>query len=197
MKNFGFFKIAVLSTVFGLFAGCSTTHTPPADPNMTDMTKEQAAQLSQKKFHVPCRVEIHCPDSLSGDSDAFFDHYYQYPLQEILSNGFKSAIYCSFDQPGSEIVDAFNVYVTVPESRLLYTGGEAEYYLQIIVRFNEPGEKKITAFTLEKSFQGPVVNKNAIPDVVYEGAKNLAFMTIEKIIKDPKVLKTVKRFEDK
>lgn len=197
MKKVDILKLVTLSIIFGMFAGCSTTHTPPADPNMSDMTKEQSAQLSQKKFHVPCRVEVHCPDSLASDSDAVFDHYYQYPLQEILTNGFKSAIYCSFDQPGSEIVDAFTVYVTVPESRLLYTGGAAEYYLQVIVRFNEPGEKKITAFTLEKSFQGPVVNKDAIPNVVYEGARALAFMSIERLTKDPKVLKTVKRFEDK
>lgn len=177
---------------------CSSTHMPPADPNQSDLSKTQLGQLSKKKLHVPCRVEVHCPNNLKGDSDAFWrDHYYNYPLKEILTNSFKNAIYAAFDQPGSEVIDAFTVYVTVPNSRLLYTGGEAEYQIQIIVRFDEPGEKKVTAFSLEESIEAPVTNFNAVPPVVYDASRKLAYRAIETIIQNPKVIKTVKRFEEK
>lgn len=182
-----------------VLSACSSTHIPPADPNQADLTKSQIGQLSQKKLHVPCRVEVHCVDTIKGDSDAFWrDHYYTYPLQQILTSSFNSAIYAAFDQPGSEVVDAFTVYVTVPESRFIYTGsGDCEYKLQIIVRFDEPGEKKITAFTLDQSFEGTITNYNAVPPVVYDASRSLAYRAMETIIKNPKVIKTVKRFEEK
>lgn len=180
-------------------SACTSNHLPPADPAQADLTKSQIGQLSQKKLHVPCRVEVHCPDNLKGDSNAFWrDHYYTYPLQEILTNSFQSAIYAAFDQPGSEVVDAFTVYVTVPDSRLLYTGGgESEYHLQIIVRFDEPGEKKVTAFSLDQSFEGTTTNYDTVPPVIYDASRTLAYRAIDMMTKNPKVIKTVKRFEDK
>ena len=191
-------RILLGLSIIGLSA-CSSTHTPPCDPNQADLTKTQIGQLSQRKLHVPCRVEVHCVDAIKGDSTAFWkDHYYTYPLQEILTSSFKSAIYSAFDQPGSEVVDAFTVYVQVPESRFAYTGsGDSEYKLQIIVRFDEPGEKKITAFSLDQSFEGTITNYNAVPPVIYDASRTLAYRAIETIVKNPKVIKTVKRFEEK
>ena len=189
--------------VFGLtivaMVGCTSVVMPPADPNKSDLTKKQAAELSRRKLHVPCRVEVHCADSLVGNSTSVWNDYdrYYYPLQDILSNSFKNAAYTAFDQPGGEIIDAFTIYVTVPESRLKVSNGEAEYNVQVIVRFLEPGEKKVTALGLKEHYEASFINEEEVPPVVYDAARDLAYRTMKKLLSSPKVIRTVKRFEDR
>jgi len=179
--------------------GCTSVIRPSANPNESDLTKSQIAQLSKRKMHVPCRVEVHCPDSLVGNSSSMHSDYdrYYYPLQDILTNSFNSAIYAAFDQPGGEIVDAFTLYVTVPESRLSVGWSEAGYNVQIIVRLDEPGEKKITALSLKQHYEKPFANEKEVPPVVYFAARELAFKTLKKLQNNPKVIRTVRRFEDR
>jgi hypothetical protein len=179
--------------------GCTSVVMPAANPNKSDLTKKQAAELSKRKLHVPCRVEVHCADSLVGNTTSMWTDYdkYYYPLQDILTNSFQSAAYIAFDQPGGEIIDAFTIYVTVPESRLNVSNGKAGYNIQIIVRFLEPGEKKITALSFKKHYEAPFVNEEEVPPVIYEAARDLAFRTMKKFLSSPKVIRTVKRFEDK
>ena len=179
--------------------GCTSVVMPPADPNKSDLTEKQVAELSRKKLHVPCRVEIHCADSLVGNSTSVWNKYdrYYYPLQDILTNSFQSAAYVAFDQPGGEIIDAFTIYVTVPESRLRIGNEEAEYNVQLIVRFLEPGEKKVMALGLKEHYEAPFMNEEEVPPVVYSGARDLAYRTMKKLLNSPKVIRTVRRFEDK
>jgi hypothetical protein len=199
-------KLKVIFPVFTviaalMFAGCRTNHMPPANPNKSDLTAEQKGKLSARKMHVPCRIEVHCPASLVGDRSSIFScfdhHFHYYPLQDILRNSFQSAAYSVFDQPGSEVIDAFTIYITVPESRLNVSGDEAEYFVNIIVTLNEPGEKKITAWSLSKRSEAPFFNENEVPPVIYEVCRDIAYETMMKLIKNPKVLRTVKRFEDR
>lgn len=184
-----------------LAAGCRTNHMLEADPNKSDILPEQARNLSKKRLHVPCRVEVHCPDSLvgekSGFSSIFSSHYFYYPLQEILKSSFKSAAFSVFDQPGGEIIDAFNLYVTVPESNLNISSESAEYLLQVIVSFNEPGEKKITAWSIHKHLELPYQDQEKVPDAIYQATREVAFEVMKKLTENPKVLRTVRRFEDK
>jgi hypothetical protein len=189
--------LVVLSIV-----GCRTNHMPVANPNAADLTAQQKSKLAEKKLHVPCRVEVQCPNSLVGDDSSFFTslfnhHFYYYPLQDILTNSFSNAMYSVFDQPKGEIIDSFNLYITVPESRLNISGGDAEYYLHLIVKFTEPGEKKITAFGVKVHLEKPMGNENEIPPVVYEVARDAAYKTLKKLTKSPRVLRTVSRFEDR
>ena len=193
--------ICLLITVIALSA-CRTNHMPVANPNASDLTAQQRAKLSAKKLHVPCRVEVHCPNSLVGDSSTFFvslfnHHFYYYPIQDILTNSFNNAIYAVFDQPKGEIIDAFNLYITVPESRLNVSSGDAEYDLHLIIKFSEPGEKKITAFGVRVSLEKPMGTDNEVPPVIYEAAQQAAFKTLSQLVKNPKVLRTISRFEDR
>ena len=106
------FLLIILSLLLGIFiSGCRTNHMLKADPNLSDISAVQIKKLNKKRLHVPCRVEVHCPDSLVGSrggfSSIFHSQYYYYPLQEILKSSFKSAAFAVFDQPGGEIIDAF------------------------------------------------------------------------------------------
>lgn len=208
MKNLKNMNIAiqkwgqVLVIILGVFlfsVGCATNkHLPTADPNASDLTKEQRQQLAKTKFHVPCRISVHCMDSLVGYENNFFtsDHAYYYPLQTILKNSFKNAVYCVFDQPGAEVIDAFNIYITVPKSLLTVDGDDAEYIMSIIVTLNEPGEKKVSAWSFTKHKELPITNREKVPQVVYDVARDLAFETMLEIINNPKVKRTVNRFAD-
>lgn len=179
-------------------AGCNATYMPAADPNRSDLVPAQAQQINAKKIHVPCRIEVHCADSMVGQRDSFFyTDYYHYPLQQILTNSFKNAAYQVFDPPGGEVIDAFNLYVTVPESNLDVAWGKANYILHVIVRFDEPGEKKVIATSIAKHVQLPFPNHNQVPDAVYQACRDAAFEAMQRIIKDPKVHKTVRRFESR
>jgi hypothetical protein len=143
-------------------------------------------------------VEVHCPDSMVGSGpNTFTEDTYHYPLQEILRNGFNSAAGKIFESPRSEVIDAFTVYVTVPESQLMISGGVAQYTLDVIVVLKEPGEKKIDAFELKKTVELPHENKKEIPDAIYKAVQEVAFESAKKLSANPKVMKTVKRFEDR
>lgn len=188
----------IFTAVLLLAAGCNSTFMPPADPNMSDMTQSQIQEISKRKIHVPCRVEVHCDDSLVGQRDSFFyTNYYYYPLKAILTNSFRSAAYQVFDQAGGEVIDAFTIHVSVPESNLDVAWGKANYTLQIIVRFDEPGEKKITAFSVTKSAQVPFKDENKVPEAVYNTCRDAAFEAVQQMLKSPKLWATIKRFEDR
>lgn len=193
-------KIAIplLSAAVVLLAGCNSTFMPTADPNMSDLTQSQIQEISKRKIHVPCRIEIHCADSLVGQRDSFFfTNYHHYPLKAILMNSFKSAAYQVFDPAGGEVIDAFTVNVSVQESYLDVAWGKANYTLQLTIRFDEPGEKKITAFQVSKSAQVPFVEENKVPEAVYNCCRDAAFEAVQQILKSPKLWATVKRFEDR
>jgi hypothetical protein len=180
------------------FCGCNSVYMPSVDPNKSDLTAEQTAALSKTKFKVPCRVEVHCPDSLTGNGpNVFSEDTYHYPLQEILRNSFSSASGKIFESPRNEVIDAFTVYVTVPESQLVVSGGVAQYTLDVIVVLKEPGEKKIDAFELKKTIELPHENKKEVPASIYKAAQEVAFESAKKLSENPKVMKTVKRFEDR
>ena len=180
------------------FCGCSSVYMPAIDPNKSDLTAEQTAALSKTKFKVPCRVEVHCPDSLTGSGpNTFSEDTYNYPLQEILRNGFNSAAGKIFESPRSEVIDAFTIYVTVPESELVVSGAVAQYTLEVVVVLKEPGEKKVDAFELKKTVELPHENKKEIPAAIYKAVQEVACESAKKFSENPKVMKTVKRFEDR
>ena len=55
-----------------LVSGCNSTYMAPVDPSKSDVTAEQARELGKRKINVPCRVAVHCADSLIGQRDSFF-----------------------------------------------------------------------------------------------------------------------------
>ena len=91
----------------------------------------------------------------------------------------------------------FNLYVTVPESYLNISSDKAEYLLHVIVTFNEPGEKKITAWSVHKHLALPYTGNKTVPDAIYQATKEVAYEVLKKLTENPKVLRTVRRFEDK
>lgn len=193
-----FVGIIGVAVAVAALQGCNAVYMPPADPGDSDLTKEQAMKIAKRKIHVPCRVEVHCSDSLVGYRDSlFFTDSYYYPLKAILSNSFTNAAYQVFDAPGGEILDAFTVHVTVPESNLDIAWGDANYVLQVIVRLDEPGEKRITAFSVQENIKMPVNDGSKVQEPVYIACRNAAFSAMEKILKSPKLWRTVKRFEER
>jgi hypothetical protein len=192
--------IILFSGLIVLFCttGCSSTYMPSANPNRSDLTTAQARELSKRKIHVPLRVEVHCSNSMIGQDDSVFytDRFY-YPLQDILSNSFKNAAYKVFDPPAGEVLDAFTLHVTVPESVLDVSWGDANYSLQVIVKLDEPGEKKIIALSSKKHKKMIFTEPDKVPDAVYFACRDIAFDIMKKILANPKTWRTVKRFEDR
>ncbi len=181
-----------------IFFGCNATYMPPADPGMSDLTSQQAQELSKRKIHVPCTVEVHCDNNISGQRDsAFFTDTHYYPLRAILNNSFRSAAYQIFDPAKGEVIDSFTIHVTVQESNLDIAWGKANYQLQLIMRFDEPGEKKILATSVTQKVQVPMTDPNKVPEAVYIACRNAAFESMQKILSSPKLWRTIKRFEDK
>lgn len=191
-----FIALGIISSLY--LTGCNTTYMPVANANRSDLNPAQARQLSRRKIHVPCRVEVHCANSMVGEQDSFFfTDYFYYPLQDILTNSFKNAVYQVFDPPGGEVIDAFTLHITVPESDLDIAWGDANYCIQVIARFDEPGGKKIIALSAKKFQKVNFPRKNEVPDAIYFACRDAAFDIIKKILASPKTWRTVKRFEDR
>jgi hypothetical protein len=196
MRNFAFW--GVMLVVLGLATGCNSTYIPPVDPNGSDLTPEQIKAISKRKIQVPCSITISCSDSFVGVRDSlFFNDYYHYPLRAILTNSFRHAAYQVFEPAQGEVIDAFNIYVTVQEANLDIAWGKANFVLQIIMRFDEPGEKKILSCSISKRAQVPLVSNDAVPDAVYMACRDAAFETMQKILENPRLWTTVKRFENR
>jgi hypothetical protein len=89
------------------------------------------------------------------------------------------------------------MHVTVPESNLDVAWGKASYRLHVIVKFNEPGEKKITALSISKHVQVPLTDENKVPDAIYTACREAAYDAMKDLLKNPKLWATIKRFEDR
>jgi hypothetical protein len=188
--------MAALSTVFT--SGCSSRFVPAMELNKTGLTKQQQAKLKSRKMHVPCRVEVKCANVVKCIDDGIFsDEIYTYPLRSILESSFRNGTHTLFEPAGAEIIDAFTLYITVHESSLELDDDDTNYTLQLIARFDEPGEKKIKALAVRKHVQVPFKGGNNIPDAVYKACREAAYDVLERLSRDPKVRKTVARFEDR
>ena len=187
------------SAVLVLFAGgCCTKFVPAMELNKTGLTPQQQKVLKSRKMHVPCRVEVKCASVVNSiDDGCFSDEVYTYPLRSILESSFRSGGHTLFEPAGAEIIDAFTLYVTVHESSLELDGDDTNYTLQLVARFDEPGEKKIKALYVTKHVQIPFEGGNKIPDAVYEACREAAYDIMERLSRDPKVRKTVARFEER
>lgn len=190
--------LLLLILSLGLAAGCNSTYMPQVDPNQSDLTPEQIKAISKRKIQVPCSINIACADNFVGVRDSlFFTDYYHYPLRSILTNSFRSAAYQVFEPAQGEVIDAFNIYVTVQEANLDIAWGKANFVLQIVMRFDEPGEKKIMSAGISKSIQLPLTGNDKVPDAVYVACRDAAFDAMQKILENPRLWTTVKRFENK
>ncbi len=191
--------VLLLGVVFAVaFCGCSSTHMI-ADPNKSEMTGELSDLLKKSKFKVPCRVEVHCPENITAvDSKFFGEDTYNYQLQSILKSSFESAANIAFESPRSEVIDAFTLYVTVPESQLNVSGGSATYNLHVVVVLKDPSEKKVDGFEITWTPKAkPALEGMSPPDTVYKAAREIAFDSVKKLSESPKVRKTAKRLEDR
>ena len=189
----------ILIPVLALSAGCSSVYHMSNSGSLTELSAQQKSELLAKKSAVPCRVEVICPADMVGRYDTFFtSNICHYPLEKIIEQGFSNAVYSAFEQPGGEVLDAFTMKVEVYKSELDMDSSEATYNISLNITFEEPGEKKVTSFSIEKSVTAPVKNGAVmVPDAIYNGVKEAAVDTINKLKMDPKVVKTVKRFEKK
>ncbi len=184
-----------------LGAGCSSVYHMSNLNSAAELSQQQKATLIVKKYSVPCRVEVICPADMVGKYDTFFtSNVCHYPLEQILEHSYSDAVYTSFEQPGGEVLDAFTLKIEVYKSELKMDSSDATYNLSLNVAFNEPGEKKVATFSIEKSVTAPLKGDNPgtiVPDAIYKGVKEAVVDTIGKLKLDPKVVKTVKRFEKK
>ena len=178
--------------------GCSGKYVPTMNLSKTGLTSAQKKTLKSRRMHVPCRVEVQCASVLKCvDDGAFSDDCYSYPLRSILEGSFRNGAHTLFEPAGAEIIDAFTLYVTVHESSLDIDGDDTNYTLQLMVRFDEPGEKKIRSLAVRKQIQIPFDGGNRIPDAVYVACREAAYDVLERLSRNPKVRKTVARFEDR
>jgi hypothetical protein len=181
-----------------LCAGCSSVYQMSNSGNGTELSQQQRTALIAKKNAVPCRVEIICPSDMVGRYETFFtDNTCHYPLEQVLEQSFSNAVYCAFEQPGGEVLDAFTLKVEVYKSELQMDSSDARYHINLNVTFEEPGEKKVVSFSVDKSAALPSGEPNVVPAAIYEAVKSSAVDTMNKLKNDPKVVKTVKRFERK
>ncbi len=182
----------ILSMVL-LTTGCGSTYYLKHAPQGSEFSAAQRGVLAAHKSNVPCRVEVICPDDMVGELGWF--SLAHYPLKQILKDTFSNAVYSAFNQPGGEVVDAFTLQVNVFKSELDMHAGN--YTLVLLITLQEPGEKKILTLQQEKTVHGEVSSDVLVPDIVYTAAKELAIDSVKELKGNPKVIKTVSRFEEK
>ncbi len=187
-----FLRTAAVCTAVFAITGCGSTYYLKHNTASTEFSSQQKATLTSKKFAVPCRVEIICPDDLTGTNGSSVCHY---PLKKILADVFSNATYAVFEQPAGEVIDAFTVKVEVFKSEL--DMDEETYSLHLLVTLEEPGEKKILTLRADKMMHGECESETMVPDLVYSAAKELAVDVMKDFRNNPKVLRTVSRFEKK
>ncbi len=196
MSNLKIFSVAIIATLF--LSGCGSTLYMRHNESLAELSSAQKSALLAKKNNVPCRVEIICPDDMCGKySTTFSSNVVHYPLKQILRDSFNSAVYCAFEQPGGEILDSFTLKVDVFKSQLDMDSSDAAYTLYLMVTLDEPGEKKVVTIRADKTLDGPVKHQKEVPTVIYDVAKDLAIDVIKQLKQDPKVIKTISRFEKK
>jgi hypothetical protein len=193
-------KSFLLPALMALCAGCSSVYHMQVDNSSAMLSSQDRGALTKKKFAVPCRVEVICPGDMVGKYDTFFTgNLCHYPLETIIERVFSDAVYAAFEQPGGEVLDSFTMKVEVFKSELKMDSSEAVYNLSLNITFEEPGEKKLTTFTIEKHVAAPVGENPAamVPEAIYKAIREAAMDSIAKMKLDPKVVKTVRRFERK
>ncbi len=187
------------ASILLLAGGCNSVYNLKMNPEKTDFAQNQTMRLESRHFRIPCRIVVQCPETMIGIRDSlFFTDTYRYPLEMILDYTFKSIAFQVFDAPGNEVVDAFTMTVTVPESILDVAWGEGNYSLTAIVRFDDPREKRLIGFTVTKQvIVAMPEDKNRVPSCIYTACKEVAFDAMKTIVKDPRVLKTIRRYEER
>ena len=179
-------------------SGCGSTMFLRHNEGLAQLASSQKSALLANKNNVPCRLEIICPDDMTGRySTLFSSKVVHYPLKQILRDSFNSAVYCAFEQPGGEVLDSFTLKVDVFKSQLDMDSSSASYSLYLMVTLDEPGEKKVLTVRADKTLNGPIKDEMDVPSVVYATAKELAIDVIKQLKEDPKVIKTISRFEKK
>lgn len=176
-----------------LSTGCGSIFYLKHSPEGAEFSAAQRGALVANKSNVPCRMEVICPDDMVGQLGRF--SLAHYPLKQILKDTFSNAVYAAFNQPGGEVIDAFTIRVEVFKSELDMR--EEVYTLHLLVTLQEPGEKKILTLHQEKTVHGEVKSDHDVPDIVYIAAKELAVDSVKELKSNPKVIKTVSRFEEK
>ncbi len=181
-----------------VLSGCGSTMFLRHNESLAQLGSQQKSALLAKKNNVPCRIEIICPDDMTGKYSSFFSSsIVHYPLKQILRDSFNNAVYCAFEQPGGEVLDAFTLKVDVFKSQLEMDSSDANYNLYLMVTFDEPGEKKVVTIRADKMLDGAAKGRGEVPPVIYTVAKDLAIDVIKQLKEDPKVVKTISRFEKK
>lgn len=182
-----------------LLTGCNSVYNLKMSPEKTDFQQNQTRRLESRHFRIPCRINIQCPETMVGIRDSlFFTDTYRYPLEMILDYTFKSIAFQVFDAPGNEVVDAFTLTVTVPESILDVAWGDGNYSLTAIIRFDDPREKRLIGFSMTRQITVPMPEeKDEVPACIYEACREIAFDAMKNIVKDPRVLKTIRRYEER
>lgn len=195
--KYGIFTLG--TSILLLQLGCNSVYNLKMSPEQTDFQQNQIRQLEARHFRIPCRINIQCPETMVGIRDAlFFTDTYRYPLDMILDYTFKSIAFQVFDAPGNEVVDSFTLTVTIPESILDVAWGEGNYSLTAIIRFDDPREKRLCGFSLSRQVTVPMPeNKDEVPACIYTACREIAFDAMKMIVKDPRVLKTIRRYEER
>ncbi len=187
-----FIYLSALSLLVSL-TGCGSIFYLKHSPQGAEFSATQKSALTASKSNVPCRLEVICPDDMVGQLGRF--SLAHYPLKQILKDTFSNAVYAAFNQPGGEVIDAFTLRVEVFKSELDMR--EEVYTLHLLVTLQEPGEKKILTLHQEKTVHGEVKSDNDVPDIIYIAAKELAVDSVKELKSNPKVIKTISRFEEK
>ncbi|MFA6290628.1 MAG: hypothetical protein WC637_02540 [Victivallales bacterium] len=173
--------------------GCGSIFYLKHSPQGAEFSAAQKGVLAANKSNVPCRLEVICPDDMVGQLGRF--SLAHYPLKQILKDTFSNAVYAAFNQPGGEVIDAFTLRIEVYRSELDMR--EGLYTLHLLVTIQEPGEKKILTLHQEKTVHGEVKSDFDVPDIVYLAAKDIAVESVKELKSNPKVIKTISRFEEK
>ncbi len=173
--------------------GCGSIFYLKHSPQEAEFSTAQKGVLAASKSNVPCRLEVICPDDMVGELGYF--SLAHYPLKQILKDTFSNAVYAAFNQPGGEVIDAFTLRVEVFKSELDMHG--EVYTLHLLVTIQEPGEKKILTLHQEKTVHGQIKSDYDVPEIVYTAAKDLAVESVKELKANPKVIKTISRFEEK
>ncbi len=204
MKKYLYLAVAVLLTLTG--ACTSYVHLKHA-PAAAELSVKEKTELLAMRLKAPCRLKVICPDEITGKhSEMLGESITEYPLKNIITDCFNSALKCAFVQ-ASPHESAYTLRVEVFQSVLDSDSDEAKYDATIITDFRNPEGKKLfrdrihifqnLPMDTELEKVGPDGKKlpPKVPKAVYAALKQAAVKSILQIRQDPVVKSNLSSFE--
>jgi hypothetical protein len=176
------FKVLILiSACAVLGCGCVNHYYPQTNPAKAVPDNSEITGITGIRYQVPVVINVIAANDMTGQNKSIWDgsplgwrYLYHYPLKQLVGDCYNNIVYKVFDQPGGEVIDAFELKITPLNSLLSEDDPKVQYTLCVLVNFYEPGGKLLFGEKFDGSKYGNFNGTNEVPDVIYTTIKGVA-----------------------